>query len=125
MAAIAVTTRLSGQAVAVLKARAERAGLGPSAYASRMLEGALLGAELLHGPSTGVSPAARDALATELFFVGRALETLLENKPKLLKQAKDGARGQVHHLGLGDPDNPATSDEEQRALLDRVTGSRR
>jgi hypothetical protein len=90
-----------------------------------MLEGALLGEEILPKQSMAISPAARDALATELLFVGRALEALLQKQPKLLKQARDGARGQVHHLGLGDPSNPATADEEQRALLERVTGSRR
>jgi hypothetical protein len=45
MATSAVTTRISNAALRMLRARAERVNLGPSAYASRLLENVLLGRE--------------------------------------------------------------------------------
>jgi hypothetical protein len=97
MAGIAVTTRLSRSAVALLQARAARAGLGTSAYASRLLESALLGREAVAIGGESLPRGTQEALAAQIVFIAVGIEKAFAKRPAVVEEirleAKKRAKG--------------------------------
>jgi hypothetical protein len=109
MAGIALTTRISRAALERLRARAKSADLGPSAYASRLLENVLLGRE---GAQLGTEPLPRGVqreLGAELIFVSLALRKFLEKQPGLVPKMRRDARALARDLFT---EGPSPTDNE-------------
>lgn len=98
MAGIAVTTRISRTTLEMLRERAKRSGLGPSAYASRLLENALLGREADRLGTEAVPRGVQRQLGTELLFVSLSMQKLLEKQPGLIAKIRRDARAIADEL---------------------------
>jgi hypothetical protein len=97
MTAVPVTTRISRTAVAQLRALAAQAGIGTSAYASRLLETLLLGREIA-GAQHGLSAEVQELLAVELVFVARSLERVLAKQTGVIEELRRDAKSHVASL---------------------------
>jgi hypothetical protein len=127
MAAIPVTTRLSRAAVASLRARAKRAGLGTSAYASRLLEEELLGEDRL-AATENIPRAVQEALALEVLFFAKAFERVIERQRVSVLETRHWAKGRLRELVAArrsrePPPGPSSlTEQERRQLLEDLTG---
>jgi hypothetical protein len=102
MAGVAVTTRLSRSAVALLQARAARAGLGTSAYASRLLESALLGREAVQIGGESLQRGIQEALAAQIVFIAVGMEKAFAKSPAVVDAIRVEANKRTAALLLRD-----------------------
>src|SRR5215472_17273018 len=109
MAGIALTTRISRAALERLRARAKSVDLGPSAYASRLLENAVLGRESARIGTEEVPRGVQRELGAELIFVSLALRKFLAKQPGLVPKMRKDARALADELFS---EGPSVMDDE-------------
>jgi hypothetical protein len=72
----------------LLQARAARAGLGTSAYASRLLESALLGREAVAIGGESLPRGIQETLAAQIVFIAVGIEKAFAKNPRGVEEIR-------------------------------------
>lgn len=138
MQKVPVPTRITKDAEALLKKKANRARVGYTTYASQLLESALLGRDEGGVRTPKLLPELLERLLAELLFTGEALERFLAKQPGLVEKLREDAGTKARAILAGEEAQVVSRESSasdalemgssetgssRKALVERLTGS--